>query len=247
MAFDSVFRSRGSLLFQLKTPGVHISRTLAPHRRTECLHNIQTVPRDQSRTLVTAVTYSPRVTIADPRPPPARVVGSLVDAALSWANVDHRSADPPSHAIILVSKELIPSGEVELVAALGRSEQLRGLDALVGVVDYMECGSKGASVLLASKSENVTIEQLSGVEEEVLRVGRWHAKDVEEDGPFDFDNMIASIRGTEAPTVVVEPKSSSKKELVFTIGEAKSIQDQISCIRQTYPNATIVYASLNSC
>jgi hypothetical protein len=133
------------------------------------------------------------------------------------------------------------------MTSLGKSERLRGLDAVIGVVDYMESGSKGASVLLASKSENVTIEQLSGVEQEDLRVGRWHAKDVEEDGPIDFDNMMASIRGTEAPTVVVEPKSSLEQELVFIIGEAKSIQGQISGIRQTYPNATIVYASLKSC
>jgi hypothetical protein len=196
---------------------------------------------------VTAVTYSPRIIIppSDPQPPP-KVVGSLVDAAILWASHRQPQEDPPTHAIILVSKALIPTGEEELLQALSQSDSLRGLDALVGVVDYIGDGAKGASVLLASKSENVTIERLKGVQKEDLRVGRWHAKDVEEEGPIDFDNMMASIRGTAASPVVVSSTSSSESDLLFVLGETEGIQSQVSVINQMFPKASIVCVSLQS-
>ena len=163
-----------------------------------------------------------------------------MDAAILWASRRHHPEDPPTHAVILVSKALIPTGEEELLQALSQSDSLRSLDALVGVVDYVGDGAKGASVLLASKSENVTIERLKGVQKEDLRVGRWHAKE----GPIDFDDMMASIRGTAASPVVVSPTSSSESDLLFVLGETEGIQGQVSVMNQMFPKASIVCVSL---
>jgi hypothetical protein len=246
MAFGSFSRFMGVQGLKLRAPATHIGRVFSPHCRTVSFHYRQPSLLQQRRTLVTAVTYSPRIIIppSDPQPPP-KVVGSLVDAAILWASRRQPQEDPPTHAVILISKALIPTGEEELLQALSQSNSLRGLNALVGVVDYIGDGAKGASVLLASKSENVTIERLKGVQKEDLRVGRWHAKDVEEEGPIDFDNMMASIRGTAASPVVVSPtSSSSESDLLFVLGEAEGIQGQVSVINQMFPKASIVCVSL---
>jgi hypothetical protein len=162
----------------------------------ECLGRIDKTPAGQRRTLLTAVTNSPTILTKYPEDtqPPPTVLPALVDAAISWAAEPHTKEDPPSHAIILVHKGLIPQGRDELLDALGQSTLLGGLSALVGVVDTVGEGAKGVSVLLASKSEYVSID-MEGVQNEVLRVGKWHAKDVETEETMNFDDILASIRG----------------------------------------------------
>lgn len=195
------------------------------------------------RTLLTAVTNSSAIldTHVDTQPSPA-FLSSLVDVALSWALQGHKPDDPQSHAIILVHKSLLPSGKHELLQSLTQSPRLWGLNALIGAVDAVGDGAKGVSVLVASRSEGVTIDTLKGIENEVSRVGKWHAKDKEGDeDSMDFEHILASIRGGVVSAVPVE--SSSNRDFVFVLGEMESVQKQASAINRKYPHADIVYVS----
>jgi hypothetical protein len=128
--------------------------------------------------------------------------------------------------------------------ALGESTHLCGLNALVGVVDSVGEGAKGISVLLASKSEAVTIKTLKGSPKEEIRVGRWHAKDVEtETTPMDFDNVMASIRGQASSSRPSIPSISREREFVLAIGEMEGTQSQAETISQMFPKADIVRVS----
>jgi hypothetical protein len=99
----------------------------------------------------------------------------------------------------------------------------------------------GVSVLLASKSEGVNIELLESAKKEVLRVGKWHAKDKEEDEPFNFENVIASMRtGNVVPEPVTPTSHSLGRDLVFVMGERDAIQDQTVTLNQRFPLADIV-------
>src|SRR5271169_2450044 len=100
----------------------------------DCLRRSDTSRSLQRRNLLTAVTNSPTILTKYPQDtqPPPTVLPTLIDAALSWAAEAHSKEDPPSHAIILVHKALIPQGRNELLDALGQSTRLGGLDAVVG-------------------------------------------------------------------------------------------------------------------
>jgi hypothetical protein len=195
----------------------------------------------QRRCLVTAITTSPRLT--DPKNNEAAIarLPLLVDSALAWASRRHPPHDPPTHAIVLIRKPLIPRGKGELIKALSETNELAGLNALVGVVDTVGGGATGVSVLVASKSEGVTIDTLKGLQNEALRVGKWHAKDVEDDNGMNFDDVLASIRqGKEVPTAAVSMSQVSGKDLAFVIGEMEGVQNHASKINEKCPRADIV-------
>lgn len=196
----------------------------------------------QRRHLVTAITTSPRLT--DPKNNEAAIarLPLLVDSALAWALRRHPPHDPPTHAIVLIRKPLIPRGKDELITALSETNELAGLNALVGVVDTVGGGATGVSVLVASKSEGVTIDKLKGPPNEALRVGKWHAKDVEDDDDgMNFDDVLASIRqGKEIPTAAVSMSQVSGKDLAFVIGEMEGVQNNTSKINERCPRADIV-------
>ena len=195
----------------------------------------------QRRSLLTAVTNSPRILnkYTDDIQPPPFVLTTVIDAGLSWVAQGHCPDDPPSHAIVLVNKSLIPRGKDELLQALHESTQLSGLNAVVAAVDSVGEGAKGVSVLLASQSEGITINSLEGIEKEEIRVGKWHAKDIEKDEPVDFDTILASVRGQT--TVEAAPSASrSKGSLVFVLGEMEGMQSLASQINSNYPSADIV-------
>ena len=193
---------------------------------------------EQRRSLLTAVTsLPPKRKSSVPGPP----LYALVDAALLQASTYHIPNDPPSHAIILIHKALIPPGKDQFLDALGESQQLCGLNALVGVVDAVGDRATGISVLLASSSEGVTIDRLQGSKKEEVRVGRWHAQDVETVGEaMNFEDVMASIRGQVTSTRPSVPAVSSKREFVFAIGEMEGTQSQAESISQMFPKADIV-------
>ena len=202
----------------------------------------------QRRTLLTAVTNSPNLLTKYPAntQPPLAVLPTLVDAAISWAAEHHTTEDPPSEAIILVHKALIPQGQNELFDALSQSTRLGGLNALVGVVDTVGEGAKGVSVLLASKNEAVEIDTLEFAQNEVLRVGKWHAMDIEKEETINFDDILASIR-EGANVSAAKPASGSKRlkgDSVFVLGEMEAVQTHASLLNQRFPSADIV---LNPC
>jgi len=198
--------------------------------------------RQQRRTLLTAVTNSPTLLTqyGDDQPPP-EVISALVDAGFAWAEQGHRAEDPPTHAVVLVSKALIPRGTAELLQGLGKARRLTGINALVGVVDTVAEGAKGVSVLLASRKEGVQIETLAGRPAKELRVGRWHAKDREENAPFDFDQAMASIRGGKSVKPAERnPFENPPKDFVFALGEMESMNWEAAKINSRYPEADVV-------
>ena len=198
----------------------------------------------QCRTLLTAVTSSPSL-LESPKSKPQLSV--LVDSALEWASKDYTSNDPPSHAIVLIHKSFLPKGNESFLYALGESKQLCGLNSLVGVVDAVGEGAKGVSVLLASSSEGVIIDTLTGSKKEELRVGRWHAKDVEteDDEPMNFDDVMASIRGQASTMRPSVASISNEREFVFAVGEMEGAQSQAENLGQMFPKADIVKYLLN--
>jgi len=244
MSAGSLFRRISHRQLQLG-PVDRIGGCLGCSRATiECLRRIDKTRSGQRRTLLTAVTNSPTILTKYPedRQPPPTVLPALADAAISWAAEPHTKDDPPSHAIILVHKALIPQGRDELLDALGQSTRLGGLNALVGVVDTVGEGAKGVSVLLASKSEDVSIDTLEGVQNEVLRVGKWHAKDVETEETMNFDDILASIRGgtNRSAAAPATGAPSSAGESVFVVGEMEALQTQAPLLNQRFPSANIV-------
>jgi hypothetical protein len=198
--------------------------------------------RPQQRTLLTAVTNSPTLLTqyGDDQPPP-EVISTLVDAAFAWAEQGHRLKDPPTHAVVLVSKALIPRGKDELLQGLSKARRLAGINALIGVVDTVAEGAKGVSVLLASRKEGVQIETLTGVPPQELRVGRWHAKDRDEKTPFNFDEVMASIRsGKSMKAVGKNPFENASKDFIFALGEMESMNKEAAKINSRYPSADVV-------
>jgi len=198
---------------------------------------------EQCRTLLTAVTNSPMILTKFPEGthPPPNAFATLVDTAIAWAEQGHRHADPPTHAVVLVSKDLIPTGKDELLQGLGNSRRLPGLDSLIGIVDTVGEGAKGVSVLLASREERIIIDALAGLPPRELRVGRWHAKDTEENIPFNFADIIASIRG--GPSVKPVETSSSpsdSREFIFALGDMETLSYEAARINLQYPSADIV-------
>ena len=112
----------------------------------------------------------------------------------------------------------------------------------MGVVDSVGEGAKGVSVLLASRSEDVSIDILEGVQNEVLRVGKWHAKDVETEDTTSFEDILASIRGG-AHVSAATPTSGvrfSGADSVFVVGEIEAVQTQASLLNEKFPSADIV-------
>ena len=209
----------------------------------ECLSK---VCLGQRRPLLTAVTSSPKILTkySDDIQPPATILPTIVDSGLAWASQKHNPDDPPAHAMILISKALIPRGKTELLGALGKSTRLCGLNALVGVVDTVGEGAKGVSVLLGSRSEAITIHTLDGLPIEALRVGKWHAKDEEKSETIDFDHVLASMRGETASgtPIPARPDSSATKDLVFVLGEMEAVNNQATAINQKFPAANIVWS-----
>jgi hypothetical protein len=198
-------------------------------------------PRQQ-RTLLTAVTNSPALLTqyGDDQPPP-EVISTLVDAAFAWAEQGHRARDPPTHAVVLVSKALIPRGKEELLQGLSKTRRLTGINALIGVVDAIGEGAKGVSVLLASRKEGVQIETLAGLPPQELRVGRRRAKDEDENTPFNFDEIMASIRGRKSvKPVETNPFASAPRDFIFALGEIESMNNEASKINARYPSADVV-------
>jgi hypothetical protein len=201
-----------------------------------------TFTRQQRRTLISAVTNSPALLTqyGDDQPPP-EVISTLVDAAFAWAEQGHRSKDPPTHAVVLVSKALIPRGKEELLQGLSQARRLAGLNALIGVVDAVGEGAKGVSVFLATRQEGVQIETLTGLATKELRVGRWHAKDKDEKTPFNFDQVMASIRGGESMRPVERnPFEKPSNDFIFALGEMESMNKQAAKINSRYPSADVV-------
>lgn len=200
--------------------------------------------RPQQRTLLTAVTNSPTLLTqyGDDQPPP-EVISTLVDAAFAWAEQGHRFKDPPTHAVVLVSKALIPRGKEEILQGLSKARRLAGINAVIGVVDTVAEGAKGVSVLLASRKEGVQIETLAGLPTKELRVGRWHAKDKDEQAPFNFDEVMASIRGGESMRPVEKnPFENPANDFIFALGEMESMNKQAAKINSRYPSADVVCA-----
>ena len=206
--------------------------------RRRCLYAVE-----QYRTLITAVTNSPMILTKFPEGthPPPKAFATLVDTAIAWAEQGHRHTDPPTQAVVLVSKDLIPTGKDELLQGLSNSGRLPGLDSLIGVVDTVGEGAKGVSVLLASREERVKIDTLAGLPPRELRVGRWHAKDTEENIPFNFADIMASIRG--GPSVKPVGTSSSpsdSRDFIFALGDMETLSYEAARINLRYPSADIV-------
>ena len=229
---------------QLRSVGVLIGSVRACPSSVKCTLEANLPAIEQQRTLLTAVTSSPTILNKYPEDtqPTATVLPTVIDAGLAWASQSHNPDDPPTHALILVSKALIPRGKDELLQALGLSNRICGLNALVGAIDTVGEGAKGVSVLLASRSEGVTLDTLKGVQNEALRVGKWHAKDVEKDESIDFDNILASMRGDSSSSLATAAKadSSPTKETVFVLGEMEAVQKQAVPINSKFPSADIV-------
>jgi hypothetical protein len=73
-------------------------------------------------------------------------------------------------------------------------------------------------------------------------VGKWHAKDVEEDGSMNFDDVLRSIRnGKDVPPAVELSSLSTGRDFVFVMGEMEEVQNQASKINEMFPLADIVY------
>jgi hypothetical protein len=228
---------------QLRHFSVLITRACGCRGRVEGLRRVN---RSNQRTLITAITNSPTILnkYPDDTQPPPTILPTIVDAGLAWASQTHNTEDPPAYAIILISKALIPRGRDPLLEALGQSNRLCGLNALVGVVDTVGEGAKGVSVLLASRSEGITIDTLKGVQTEALRVGKWHEKDIEKEECINFDDVLASIRGgATVPPVAARPNPSSTEDLVFVIGEMEAVNSQATTMNQKFPSADIVWHS----
>lgn len=235
--------SLGTHLRRLQVYATHIliGRAGAFRGKFEPFCKFNPTASERRRTLLTAVTASQTIYNKYPEDiPPPSVLSGLVDAALAWASQAQKSDDPPTHAIILVNKSLIPKEKDKLLQALGQSTRLCGLNALVGVVDAVGEGATGVSVLLASKSEGITIDTLVGRNIEALRVGKWHAKDEENDEQMDFDNILALVR-REKPVEAVLPEHSSTRDLVFVLGEMEAVHNQTTVINAKYPSADIVW------
>jgi hypothetical protein len=231
---------------QLRHFSVLINCACGSRGRVEYLHRVNRSAPGQRRTLITAVTSSPTILnkYPDDTQPPPTILPTIVDAGLAWASQTHNIDDPPAHAIILISKALIPRGKDPLLEALGRSNRLCGLNALVGVVDTVGEGAKGVSVLLASRNEEITIDTLKGVQTEAVRVGKWHAMDVEKDEAINLDDILASMRGGATTTpVAARPNLSSTEDFVFVLGEMEAVNSQTTTINQRYPSADIVWNS----
>jgi hypothetical protein len=226
---------------QLSSTNILIGRAGAFRGKFEPLRKFNPALSERHRTLLTAVTASQTIYNKYPGDvPPPSVLYGLVDAALAWASQAQKSDDPPSHAIILVNKSLIPKEKDKLLQALGQSTRLCGLNALVGVVDAVGEGATGVSVLLASRSEKVTIDTLISEKSEPLRVGKWHAKDEENDEAMDFDSILSLVRGGKAVEAVPQ-EPSSKQDLVFVIGEMEAVHNRAANINAKYPTADIVW------
>jgi hypothetical protein len=174
---------------------------------------------------------------------PPHVVGTLVDVALAWAAQGHHPKDPPTHAVVLVSKALIPNGTCRLLQGLSSSSRLAGLDALVGVVDTVGEGAKGVSVLLASHKERVQIDTMSGLLPMELRVGKWHAKDAEQNMPFNFEEVMASIRGG-ASVKPAQFSPTAPRDFILALGGMETMSSQAPAINQRYPSADVVCPTL---
>ena len=95
---------------QLRHFSVLISRACGCRGRVECLRRVN---RSNQRTLITAVTSSPTILnkYPDDTQPPPTILPTIVDAGLAWASQTHNTEDPPTYAIILISKALIPRGK----------------------------------------------------------------------------------------------------------------------------------------
>jgi len=197
----------------------------------------------QHRTLLTAVTNSPTILTKFPEgaQPPPNVLATLVDAAIAWAEQGHRRIDPPTHAVVLVSKDFIPTGKDELLQGLSSSGRLPGLDSLVGVVDAVGEGAKGVSVLLASREEGVIIDTLVGLPPRELRVGGRHAQDTKQSIPFNFADIMASIRGGPSDKPVgTSLGSSDSRDFIFALGVMETLSYEAARINLQYPSADFV-------
>jgi hypothetical protein len=208
-------------------------------------HACKTFPgRSQIRQLLTAATLnSPSPSSKTHKYKQSSILPDLVDATISWAAKDYKSSDPPSHAVVLIGRDLLSRDTKEFLESLSAAKQLRTLNAVIGVVDKVGVDANGVSVLLASSDEGVTFETAKGTETELLRVGRWHAKDqeAEDDEPLDFRNIMASIRkGTQITAVDGSGKEAIGSEFVFALGEADGLQRQAMEINQLFPTADIV-------
>ena len=215
--------------------------------------------RQQTRRFLSAVTLSPPLVPSRQflEGDVATVLPGLIEATFAWASVGFERTDPPSqpsHALILVGRNLLPTDRETLLNSLATVEQLKTVNAVVGAVDRVGYDGRGVCVLLASKEEGITFETIKGSQPELLRVGRWHAKDEEpeEDEPFDFDNVMTSIKkGAEVTTVENNGESEGKaaigKEFLLALGEAENLQKQAIQINQNYPTADIVQYSSSFC
>jgi hypothetical protein len=198
-------------------------------------------PLTQTRNLLTAATFNPPTQLSADNP--TQVLPGLVEAAFAWGARGFKSANPPSHSVILISRDLLPSDNQVLLSSLSIVRQLSVTNTVVGIVDKVGIQGKGVSLLLASQDEGVTFETVKGTETELLRVGRWHAKDQEpdEEEPFDFDNVIASMKkGSQIKSVKSTGKEAIGKEFVLALGDGTTLQQQALEINQQYPTAEIV-------
>jgi hypothetical protein len=187
----------------------------------------------------------PAIDIPETSKESIRILPNLIGSALAWASKPHSRKDPATHAIVLIRKQVIPKGKDTLLKILRETQQLSSLDVLVAVVDSIGSSPVGVSVLLASKSEKVSIKSLKGAKNDVLRVGKWHAKDTEEDESMNFEDILASIRkGKEVPSAAESTSESIGRDLVFVLGEMEGVQNQASSINKEYPLADIVSSAL---
>jgi hypothetical protein len=202
----------------------------------------------QRRGLLTAITYIPPTRYL-PRETPFQptVLTQLLDVSLAWATNLHpkEKNDTVTHALVLVSKSLVPDGKTQFRAACLAAPNLTALDNyVVGVVDCVGHGKHGIAVLATTGRQGARFVRIPGPEIQELRVGRWHSKDAEEEDTkeFDFDDVLASIR--QDRTRKVEPQVRNPEDFrnhfVFTLGNTFSLTELSREIKRLYCRSDIV-------
>jgi len=234
MCFCSLNRPTG-----LKSPRpVRLLSFRRSHRRTVF----------QNRGIINAITYTPPSNILSTNETcPPNILTQLLDVTLAWATKDYqKTKDKITHTLVLVSKTLVPQGIDKFREACKAAPNLSAVkEHVVAVVDCVGEGTHGIAVLVTTNEQRAAFQRIPGLEIQELRVGRWHAKEVEEveTKEFNFQDVLASIRqdGRKlAEASVAEGSCKHRNHLVFALGNTYSLNSLSAEIKNKYLRADIV-------
>jgi hypothetical protein len=202
----------------------------------------------QNRGILTAITYTPPSKILPTNEAcPPNVLTQLLDVTLAWATKDYQKTnDKITHALVLVSKTLVPQGIDNFRQACSASPNLSAVkEHVVAVVDCVGDGTHGITALITTNEQRAAFQPIPGPELQELRVGRWHAKEVEQEETkeFNFQDVLASIRQNRKPFAgrpVAEGNCKHRNHLVIALGNMYSLTSLSTEIKKKYLRADIV-------